>query len=265
MNKCPYVDVVLVDKRLPRWNLLYLYKLYKSLASYNFTHVYDLQNSKRSSFYKKYILTNPKWSSTETILEKGQKKSDFDQDPVLDRMEIQLKKSGIKTENIKKSNLNWAVTNIRHITKNYFSGKYILLFPFCSPNLTQKKWPYYSILISQLKSKYQDKYEVAIAPGPNEIKDAKMLNAHIILDEGKPIKLEHLISLIKGASYIISNDTGPAHICKHFNKAGLVLFGSHTSPSKVSIESQNFKAITAKDLNLIKTERVMDKIKSDLN
>ena len=92
-----------------------------------------------------------------------------------------------------------------------------------------------------------------------------MLNAHIILDEGKPIKLEHLISLIKGASYIISNDTGPAHICKHFNKAGLVLFGSHTSPSKVSIESQNFKAITAKDLNLIKTERVMDKIKSDLN
>ena len=26
MNKCPYVDEVLVDKRLPRWNLLYLHK-----------------------------------------------------------------------------------------------------------------------------------------------------------------------------------------------------------------------------------------------
>ena len=28
MSKCPYVDEVLVDRRLPRWNLLYLYKLY---------------------------------------------------------------------------------------------------------------------------------------------------------------------------------------------------------------------------------------------
>ena len=265
MNKCPYVDEVLVDKRLPRWNLLYLHKLKKNLVSYNFTHVYDLQNSKRTNFYNKYILTKPKWSSTETTLEKGQKKSDFDQDPVLDRMEIQLKKSGIKIENIKKSNLNWAVTNIRHITKNYFNKKYIFLFPFCSPKLIKKKWPYYSILISQLKSKYQDKYEIAIAPGPNEIIEAKELNAHIILAEEKPIKLDQLISLIKGASYIISNDTGPAHICKHLDKSGLVLFGSHTSPAKVSIESKNFKAIKVKDLNLLETERVMDKIKAVLN
>ncbi len=265
MNKCPYIDVVIIDKRLPRWNLLYLHELRKNLKSYNFTHVYDLQNSRRSSFYKNYILPKPKWPSTETTLEKGQKKSDIDQKPVLDRMEVQLKKSGIKTENIKKSNLNWAVTNIRHVTKNYFDRKYILLFPFCSPKLTKKKWPYYSILISQLKSKYQDKYEVAIAPGPNEIIEAKKFNAKIILDNGKSIKLDQLISLIKGASYIISNDTGPAHICKHLNKLGLVLFGSHTSPLKVSIESNNFKAIKVNDLSLLETEKVMDQIKADLN
>ena len=30
MSRCPYVDEVLVDKRLPRWNLLYLYKLKKN-------------------------------------------------------------------------------------------------------------------------------------------------------------------------------------------------------------------------------------------
>ena len=41
-----------------------------------------------------------------------------------------------------------------------------------------------------------------------------------------------LVGLIKGASYIISNDTGPAHISAHLNKKGLVLFGSHTSPKK---------------------------------
>ena len=147
MNACPYVDEVLVDKRSSRLNLFYLFGLKKKLESYNFTHVFDLQNSNRTRFYRRYLLKKPIWSSTDTTLEPGQKKSDFDQAPVLERMEIQLKKSGIKTVNIMKPNLNWAVVNIRHITKHYFDGKYILLFPFCSAKLTAKKWPYYSILI----------------------------------------------------------------------------------------------------------------------
>ena len=134
MNACPYVDEVLVDKRLSRLNLFYLFGLKKKLESYNFTHVFDLQNSNRTRFYRRYLLKKPIWSSTDTTLEPGQKKSDFDQAPVLERMEIQLKKSGIKTVNIMKPNLNWAVVNIRHITKHYFDGKYILLFPFCSAN-----------------------------------------------------------------------------------------------------------------------------------
>ena len=69
--------------------LFYLYNLKKKLEKYNFTKVFDLQNSKRTKFYKKYILNKSKWSSSETSLEPGQKKSDFDKEPVLDRMEIQ--------------------------------------------------------------------------------------------------------------------------------------------------------------------------------
>jgi ADP-heptose:LPS heptosyltransferase len=38
MSRCPYVDEVMIDRRLPRWNLLYLYKLKKKLNAYNFTH-----------------------------------------------------------------------------------------------------------------------------------------------------------------------------------------------------------------------------------
>ena len=39
MSRCPYVDEVIVDKRFPRWNLIYLYELKKKLSFYNFTHV----------------------------------------------------------------------------------------------------------------------------------------------------------------------------------------------------------------------------------
>ena len=265
MSKCPYIDKVIIDKRLPRWNLYYLYKLKKLLSSYNFSHVFDLQNSSRTKFYSKHILYSANWSSTETTLMPGQRKSEFDEEAVLQRMEIQLKKSGIKIENLKKSNLNWATSNIRHITKDFISKKYILIFPFCSSKLIEKKWPFYSILISQLKAKYNYKYNIIIAPGPNEIEESKLLNAQTILNKGKSLNINELISLIKDASFIVANDTGPAHICSHMNKPGLVLFGSHTSAHKVSIESIKFKPISVKDLNLLKVETVMEEIKKVLN
>jgi len=265
MKKCPYIDEVLIDTRAPRWNLFYLYRLKKKLSSYNFTYVFDLQNSNRTKFYSKYLLSKTQWSSTNTALETHQKKSDFDEEPILKRMEIQLKKSGIKTLNVQKANLNWATVNIRNITKNYFNRKYILIFPFCSLKHVKKKWPYFRILISQLKSKYNRKYDIVIAPGPKEINEANLLNAHTILDGNESLRIDQLISLIKDASFIIANDTGPAHICSHMNKAGIVLFGAHTSAHKVSIENDKFKAISVKDLNLLKADVVMNEIKKVLN
>ena len=73
-----------------------------------------------------------------------------------------------------------------------------------------KKMAFYSILISQLKAKYNNKYDIVVAPGPNEIEESKLLNAQVILDNGKSLKINQLISLIKDASFIVSNDTGPA-------------------------------------------------------
>ena len=55
MSSCPYIDGVLLDKRLPRWNLFYLNHLKKLLEKYQFSHVFDLQNSKRTKFYKKFL------------------------------------------------------------------------------------------------------------------------------------------------------------------------------------------------------------------
>ena len=78
MYSCPYIDGVLIDKRLPRWNLFYLNNLKKKLLRYNFAKVYDLQNSNRTKFYERFFGTYADWSSSETSLETGQKKSDFD-------------------------------------------------------------------------------------------------------------------------------------------------------------------------------------------
>ena len=74
-----------------------------------------------------------------------------------------------------------------------------------------------------------------------------------------------MISLIKDAKFVIANDTGPAHIASHLKKNGLVLFGSHTSARKVSIENQNFQAISVDQLSELSVEVVMNKITANLN
>ena len=135
------------------------------------TGLFD-KHDKDLKFYKKFILRHAEWSSTETSLEPGQKKRDFDKDPVLDRMEIQLKKSGIQTEFVKNIDLNWAISDISRLKKQYANNDYILLFPFCSKKLPKKKWPFFKDLILRLKEDYKNKYPILLAPGPDEIDEA---------------------------------------------------------------------------------------------
>ena len=265
MSSCPYIDGVILDKRLPRWNIFYLKDLKKLLEKYEFSHVFDLQNSNRTKFYKKYLLKKPIWSSSETSLDDGEKLSDFNEDSVLTRIEKQLKKSNVPIKYTQAINLNWSIKDISRNLKQYTNGDYVLLFPFCSKKHVQKKWPYYSELIVKIKEFYKNRYPVLVAPGPDEIDEAKKLNAKLVLDKNEPVNINFLVSLINSAKYIISNDTGPAHICSHLNKKGIALFGSHTTAKKVNIGNTNFKTLNVNNLAELKVEEVLSYIKKNLD
>jgi len=263
LSRCPYVDGVLIDKRLPRWNILYLLKLKKMINKFNFSYVYDLQNSSRTSFYRKYLFRISNWSSTKTTLKKGTKKSDFDQEPVLERFKFQLDNSNIKTNYTLKPDFSWACVNVDQIVNKFFGNKFILIFPFSSPQLSHKQWPYYNELIKIIKSKHTD-FEIVIAPGPNEMEDAKKINATLITNDKKALNIMELAGLIKKSSFVVANDTGPAHMVAHLGKNGIVLFGHHTTPQKVSIETDKFKALTVDKLKNLSAESVYSEIKSKL-
>ena len=138
-------------------------------------------------------------------------------------------------------------------------------FHFVPKKNKKKKWPYFKELIFKLKDGYKNYYPILVAPGPNEIKESELLNAKGVTENGGPINIKKLISLISNAKFIVANDTGPAHIASHLDKKGLVLFGSHTSAKKVSIENYNFKPLSVKNLNDLSVETVFNEIKSRLN
>ena len=259
----PHLKEVILDKRLSRFNLIYLFLLMRIIKKYKFVKVFDLQNSSRTSFYKRILFPNANnniWSSSETTLPSDKTKEEFDKKSVLERFNHQLQTSGLTIKYTMIPDFTWSCIDISKIKSEYKLEKYILLFPFCSPHLAQKKWPYYNELIEKIKSQYNDQYKIVVAPGPDEINDAKDINALCILDNGKALDISQLSSLIKDSSFVIANDTGPAHMAAHLGAKGLTLFGSHTTAYKVSIERENFKAIQVNDLAKLSTDKVLEKI-----
>ena len=264
----PFIDKVILDKRLPKYNLIYLYFLMSELKKYKFTKVFDLQNSSRTKFYKNILYPKANheiWSSSYTTLPVDIDKDKFDKKSVLERFDHQLRTSNLITRNTSKPNFNWASTEIMKIKDQYNLEKYILLFPFCSPHLTSKKWPYYNDLIKLINNKFDNEYKIAVAPGPNEIDDVKNLNALALLDDGKALDILQLTSVIKESSFVVANDTGPAHIAAHVGAKGLTLFGKHTTAYKVNIERENFKAIQVEDLNNLSAEKVFERVVKSLS
>ena len=229
-EQCPYVDHVLLDERKARWNFFYL--------------------------YRKYLFNVKQWSSSYTILQPGETKKVFDQDGVLERFQVQLQRSSISTEHTLTPDFSWAVDKN---FSNLPSKPYIFLSPFSSSKLPHKRWPHYQELIQIIKNKRPD-INMVVAPGPGEIELCKELSTTILLDGDRPTNFSQLASIIKHADVVIANDTGPAHMAAHLGCKGVVLFGAHTSPQKVSIETKNFKAIMSENLEDLTASSVWDSV-----
>jgi ADP-heptose:LPS heptosyltransferase len=255
-ENCPYVDDCLEDERLPRYNIFYLLRLRKIVNSLNFNKVYDLQNSNRTSFYRKFLFNVKDWSSSKDIPENKYNIS------VLQRFDEQLRKSNIQTLYTLKPDFSWAADKANSYNLDT-DKKYVLFFPFCSKDLIHKRWPYFSELINLIQ-KNHPQYELVVAPGPGEIEEAKSLDIKIALNNNSPLNFFELASLIKKSHLVIANDTGPAHMAAHLGARGFTLFGPHTTPEKVSIEREKFIALQTMDLKSLFADRVYALIKSSI-
>jgi ADP-heptose:LPS heptosyltransferase len=255
-KNCPYVDDCLEDERLPRYNIFYLLRLRKIVNSLNFNKVYDLQNSNRTSFYRKFLFNVKDWSSSKDIPENKYNNS------VLQRFDEQLRKSNIQTLYTLKPDFSWAAEKANSYNLDT-DKKYVLFFPFCSKDLIHKRWPYFSELINLIQ-KNHPQYELVVAPGPGEIEEAKSLDIKIALNNNSPLNFFELASLIKKSHLVIANDTGPAHMAAHLGARGFTLFGPHTTPEKVSIEREKFIALQTMELKSLFADRVYALIKSSI-
>ena len=196
------------------------------------------------------------------ILRDTEKKSEFDKLEILKRFQIQLERSNVTPTYTMQPDFSWAIDN-NFWPKEIIPKRYITLLPFCSKHLPHKKWPFYNELISMIRKENKN-IEIVIVPGPGEVFEASSFDAQIILDQNQPTNLFQLAKVLSESLFVVSNDTGPAHIAAHLGCSGLALFGSHTSSRKVSIKTNYFDVIESKDLNDISVNQVFNKIQLHL-
>ena len=90
-------------------NAFEYYNLKNKLLRYDISKVFDLQNSSRTEFYRKYLSNSIEWISSRTILNPNERKEEFDKKSILERFNIQLSRANVNVQFTHKPQVTWMI------------------------------------------------------------------------------------------------------------------------------------------------------------
>jgi len=139
---------------------------------------------------------------------------------------------GVKEEDHSLIKLDVNTNTLDELSKKYLiNTNNIVINPNASDLRLERRWPASSFvkLISELQSNYPN-YTIYLVGNKQESAYVNEIHAHFLSNElvvntaGK-LNLNELIALLKQASLIITNDTGPLHLSLALRKPTIGLFG----------------------------------------
>lgn len=260
MERCPFVDEVEIDPRAPRILPGPLLDLRRRLSAGGYDMVYDLQNSRRTRFYRRFMLPRTPWSGTGPGCSHRYAAADPRRIPVLDRLTGQLAAAGLKVCRTARPDISWMADDPGEMLRQAnLAGGFILLIPGCSARHPQKRWPGYAGLAGRL---IDEGYQVVTAPGPDELDLCRNIPGTMLLDRGAPVDFFKLAGLCQRARFVVGNDTGPTHLAAYAGASGLALYGTPTAA--ISCIDRRFKVIEVSDLRALTVERVHAAVRAEL-
>ena len=259
-----YFDEIIIDNRPSLWDVKKILKLAIFLRKKNFSRVYDLQTSQRSSFYYNFfrMKNNVEWSGTAFGCSHPDRNSDRNKIHTIERHKIQLAEIGIK--NIKLSDLSWVKS-----TNNFEINKpYLLLSPGASSHRPKKRWPENNYV--EIAKKFIRKRITPIILGNSEdleIANFITMNTNGCINLVNKTTIQDLCSLAREAELSIGNDTGPMHVFSMSGCHSLVLFSDDSNPTRCAPRSINkkklVKIIQKNDLRNLIVDEVLDCLRND--
>jgi ADP-heptose:LPS heptosyltransferase len=225
LGSFPYFDEVLVDPHPSRVDRTAARRLGRMLGDRGFDRVYDLQTSKRSSWYFALFPAKqrPEWSGIAfgCSLPDRDKRRNALHDAV--RQQGQLRQAGI-TE-FPPSDVSWMSGDIGRFA---LPRDFALLVPGSSPDRLAKRWP---------AARYQRLAEHLAARGIASVVLGAGAEADLAAAIPGGIDLigktgfGDLASLARAARFAVGNDTGPMHLLATAGCPSITLFSKDSNPA----------------------------------
>lgn len=256
-ERCPHVDAVEIDQRRPRWHLRYLLELRRRMRASGYDHVYDLQNSRRTAMYFRWMPRPIFWSGTAPGCSHRYRADRFKSIPVLDRLAGQLASAGVATRHCHHPTLVWMADDVAGILEAHrVRDGFVLLIPGASARHPGKRWPHYARLSELLMERG---HQVVTAPGPDDMDLCRRLPATMLTRRGDCLTLFQIAGLATRAGFVVGNDTGPTHLAAYCGARGLALHGPHAAARLTCID-RRLEVIEVPDLSRLHPERVFETI-----
>ncbi len=256
MQRCPWIDRVLVDPRCSWLRLRQMNELKNTLRDSHFDVVYDLQQVDRTRLYRRLFLPDVPWMGdcrSATYYRKRAKDC-----CAADHFATHLKSTGITPRFTRRSDISWMADETDEILRSYRIPDYfIALLPGGSVEHPQKRWPGYGALARKILDAGLTPVTI---PGPDEMELCNSLPATPLLYDNGYLDYFQLAGILTKAAYIVGNDSGPTHIGAHLGRPGLALFGGHTSAASTGIQHTGFQWLEVEDLQQLDLADVWQKI-----
>lgn len=255
MARCPHVDELIADPRAPLLHVGRNVLLLRELRSRRFDRVYDLQGSDRTAFYRRVMPSSGEWF---------RKRNTSDgQTPDRSAYADLLADAGVATPHTLCPDVGWMADDVHALLDAAgIRPGYVVLVPGSAARHQHKRWNGYGELARRLADLGR---QVVAVPGPDELDLARSLPCHVLLGPAGYLDWFALAGVLRGAAFVVGNDTGPTHLAAALGTPGLALFGGHTSAARTGIRMRAFDAIEVPELEKLTVDRVMAEVSRRLS
>ena len=256
MKSSNWFDEVLIDQRATAWNIFETLRL-KSLLRMGWDKIIDLQCSKRTANYARFVSKGTRWfgvapNATDLM-------PDFTGIPNRQRMLTAVCMAGARKS---EPDLSFLTTSAFLKPLSGLKPPYAVILPSSSAAKPSKRWPidnYVNLAKALKKEGLQPVLSGTEIDRPitSEIAAA---SADCLDLTGKP-NLFFLAELVLGSPLVIGNDTGPVFLAARLNVPTLMLMGADTDASMSAPYGKKARWIQKDRLEQLSFEEVWETAK----
>lgn len=265
LTTSPFVDLIstariandiIVDKRPKAFDISGWLALRRTLRAGKFHRVYDLQTSDRSNGYFKLFWpdTKPEWSGIVPGCSHPHANPERDFMHTLDRQAEQLEMAGIK--DVPDPDLGKLAADI---TKFNLPDRCAVLVPGGAAHRPEKRWPIDGYIALAVKLRDDGLTPVVVGGAYEHPLARDIIN---IVPETVGLTAEtsllQLVSVIRGATLAVGNDSGPMHIAALLGIPSVVLYSHASDPTLCAQRGAQVTIIREETASDIQLEQVME-------